>query len=218
MQQTTYKVKSINLGKIETLTFGDKTFETAIRKQAITEPAFITKLGLVEDEQAFEHHGGTEKALCLYPYDYYAFWSDLLGHLEGPALFGENLSTLGLTEKNTHIGDAFKLGEAVIQVTEPRQPCYKLAAKYGVPDMVVRMRDSGYTGFLFRVLQEGWVSPEDHLELIEQHPHHVTVSFANDVKFSKKPSKEAIETILAVDALSVTLRESLMKKLNKVDE
>ncbi|MFE7084063.1 MOSC domain-containing protein [Priestia megaterium] len=67
------------------------------------------------------------------------------------ALFGENITSIGLTEENAHVGDVFAFGEAVIPVSEPRNPCYKFAAKYKVPDMVIKMRDTGYTGFLFRV-------------------------------------------------------------------
>lgn len=212
---TTYQVKSINIGKIETLSFDNKTFETAMRKKAINQRVWLSKTGFIEDEQAYKDHGGTEKALCLYPYDHFEYWQDLLGHLKQDALFGENLSTLGLTEDNTYAGDICVLGEAVIQVTEPRQPCYKLAAKYGVTDMVARMQRSGYTGWMYRVIKEGWVSPGDNLQLYQQDARRISIAYINEVKFNKKATVEQINSILAVEALSATLRESLLKRKDK---
>ncbi|MGD7044690.1 MOSC domain-containing protein [Jeotgalibacillus proteolyticus] len=212
MEGTVYQVHSLNAGKTETLTFGSKTFDSAIRKRPVNRRVWVHKLGIEEDEQAYKDHGGTEKAICQYPYEYYGYWKDLLGFLETEALFGENLSTIGLTEENTHIGDIFALGEARLQVTEPRQPCYKLAAKYNIPDLVARMQKSGYTGFMFRVLEEGWVSPGDELILISQDEKRVTVAEVNRVKWNKKASAEEVEEILSVEALSKTLRETLSKR------
>ncbi|KIL49051.1 MOSC domain-containing protein [Jeotgalibacillus campisalis] len=212
MERIGYKVNSLNAGKIETLTFGKKTFDSAIRKQAVENPVWVHSLGITGDEQAYKDHGGTEKALCQYPYEYYDYWKDLLGHMNQQSLFGENLSTIGLTEKNTHIGDVFSLGEARLQVTEPRQPCYKLAAKYGIPDLVMRMQDSGYTGFMFRVLEEGWVSRDDELILLERDKKRISIAQVNQVKWNKKATAEEIDTILSVESLSKTLRETLIKR------
>lgn len=212
MNQQIYPVRSLNTGKIETLTYGKRTFESAIRKEAVQECIFLSKIGLAGDEQAYEHHGGEDKALCLYPYDYYPYWSDILKNFSQTALFGENITVKGLTEENAHIGDMFTYGEAVIQVSEPRNPCYKLAAKYEVPDMVVRMRDTGYTGFLFRVLKEGFISPDDNLVLLEPHPAQVPVSLINDVKFFDRFNQVKLERALSVDALSEGIRKTLLKQ------
>ncbi|WP_026567210.1 MOSC domain-containing protein [Bacillus sp. UNC41MFS5] len=207
-----YQVKSLNVGKIEILTYGNRTFESAIRKSSVQEPIFLSKTGFISDEQAYEHHGGEDKALCLYPYDYYSYWSDILNNFSHTALFGENLTVEGLKEDNAHIGDIFTFGEAVIQVSEPRNPCYKLATKYEVPDIVIRMRDTGYTGFLLRVLKEGLVTPKDDLVLLEPHPQQASVSLVNDVKFFDKFNKEKLEKVLSVDALSESLRATLIKQ------
>ncbi|MGE7601536.1 MOSC domain-containing protein [Peribacillus sp. NPDC097675] len=212
MKNQKYQVKSLNVGKIETLTYGKRTFESAIRKKSVLEPIFLSKTGFMSDEQAYEHHGGEDKALCLYPYDYYSYWSDILNNFSNIALFGENLTVEGLKEDNAHIGDIFTFGEAVIQVSEPRNPCYKLAAKYEVPNMVIRMRDTGYTGFLLRVLKEGMVTPNDDLVLLEEHPQQVSVSLVNDIKFFDRFNKEKLEKVLSVDALSENLRAILLKQ------
>ncbi|MBP2242909.1 MOSC domain-containing protein YiiM [Cytobacillus eiseniae] len=212
MKNLKYQVKSLNVGKIETLTYGNRTFESAIRKKSVKEPIFLSKTGFMSDEQAYEHHGGEDKAICLYPYDYYSYWSDILNNFSNTALFGENLTVKGLKEDNAHIGDIYTFGEAIIQVSEPRNPCYKLAAKYEVPNMVIRMRDTGYTGFLLRVLKEGMVTSNDDLELLEEHPQQVSVSLVNDVKFFDRFNKEKLEKVLSVDALSESLRAILLKQ------
>lgn len=215
MEKLSYQVKSLNIGKIEKHTYGVRSFESAIRKQSINEPVFLGKMGLKGDEQAFKDHGGEDKALCLYPYDYYEYWDGILAKMEETALFGENITVVGLTEERAHVGDIFSFGGAVIQVSEPRNPCYKLAAKYEVPDLVIRMRDTGYTGFLFRVLEEGNVRQQDDLVLLEPHAEQVPVSLVNDVKFFDKLNKEKLEKVLAVDALSSSLRSSLLKQYSK---
>ncbi|TKC18861.1 MOSC domain-containing protein [Robertmurraya kyonggiensis] len=207
-----YKVKSLNVGRIETLTYGKRTFESAIRKQSVSEPIFLSKTGLKSDEQAYEYHGGEDKALCLYSYDYYPYWKNVVHHFSETALFGENLTVEGLKEDNAHIGDIFSFGEAIIQVSEPRNPCYKLAEKYEVPDMVVRMRDTGYTGFLFRVLKEGVVSVNDDLVLLEPDAQKVSVASVNEVKFFDRFNKEKLEKVLAVKALSESIRVPLLKQ------
>ncbi|WP_407545302.1 MOSC domain-containing protein [Priestia sp. HNGD-A6] len=207
-----YKIQSLNYGQIETLTYGKRTFESAIKKTATNEPIFLSKLGLAGDEQAYKDHGGVDKALCLYPYDYYRYWNNIIKNSVETALFGENITSVGLTEENAHVGDVFTFGEAVIQVSEPRNPCYKLAAKYEVPDMVVQMRETGYTGFLFRVLQEGIVSVRDELILLEKEPHEVSISLVNDVKFKDRFNKEKLDRILQVNALSNSLKTVLLKQ------
>ncbi|WP_251551221.1 MOSC domain-containing protein [Neobacillus muris] len=212
MKNQKYQVKSLNVGKIETLTYGNRTFESAIRKKSVKEPIFLSKTGFISDEQAYEHHGGEDKAVCLYPYDYYSYWSDILNNFSNTALFGENLTVNGLKEDNAHIGNIYTFGEAIIQVSEPRNPCYKLAAKYEVPNLVIRMRDTGYTGFLLRVLKEGMVTSNDDLVLLEEHPQQVSVSLVNDVKFFDKYNKEKLEKVLSVDALSESLRTILVKQ------
>ncbi|SET05724.1 MOSC domain-containing protein YiiM [Salinibacillus kushneri] len=214
MKQKIFPLQSINVGKVETLQYGEKTLKTAMRKQPITGPAYINKVGFVADQQEFKKHGGTEKALCLYPSEHYSYWRDILQGIEvHTSLFGENLSSIGITEDNTHIGDIFKFGETVIQVTEPRTPCHKIATRYNVPDLERKMRDKGNTGFLLRVLEEGYVNPDDTLQLIETDAHEVPVSFVNHVKFFDPKNPAKIEKILAVDGLSKTLRRSLEKRI-----
>jgi MOSC domain-containing protein YiiM len=215
MKNSTFQLKSINTGTVETLSFKDKSFPSAVKKRPIQETQFINEMGFLADEQAYEGHGGVDKALCAYPYDHYEYWRDRLHNFSETALFGENLTIIGLTEDKACVGDVYAFGETRIQITEPRTPCYKLAAKYDVPDLAAKMSDTGYTGFMFRVLKEGNVSPDDELTLIEQHPKQVTISFINHVKFVDRFNKEKLEKVLAVDEISEALRSTLMKQYER---
>ncbi|STV97084.1 6-N-hydroxylaminopurine resistance protein [Klebsiella michiganensis] len=116
-------------------------------------------MGLEGDEQAEKKiHGGPDRALCHYPREHYAHWARELpqqADLFCAPAFGENLSTEGLTEKNVYIGDIFRWGEALIQVTQPRSPCFKLNYHFAVSDMAQLMQNSGKTGWLYRVVAGG---------------------------------------------------------------
>jgi len=207
-----YLVKSLNIGKIEMYTYGKKVYQSAIKKQPIEGSVYLSKVGLVGDEQAYEFHGGENKALCLYPYDYYDYWRPNFKNMVGTALFGENLTVIGLTEDKAHIGDIFSFGEAIIQISEPRNPCYKLAAKYEMPNLIKQVRNNGYTGFLLRVLKEGMVSANDRMILIEPHPQKVSVALVNDVKFQDCFNAEKVNRVLQVEELSKSLRDAIKKQ------
>ncbi len=142
MPQTTFQIKSINIGKIEQLPYGKTLISTAIRKYPVQGDIFLTKNGLLGDEQAYKDHGGLDKALCVYSYDHYAYWSKIIPSMIDDSLFGENITVYGLTEETVHVGDIFSFGEAIIQISEPRNPCYKLAKKYNVPTLPLEMQQT----------------------------------------------------------------------------
>jgi len=106
-----------------------------------------------------------------YAFDHYPAWRDALGErdvLSRPGAFGENLSTSGLTEVEVAVGDIFRAGEALIQVSQGRQPCWKLNARFGVPDMALRVQTSGRTGWYYRVIEPGFVAAGDDLILLDR--------------------------------------------------
>lgn len=208
------EIVSLNTGKPAPLMYKNKEVASAIKKLPVTDTIFLSYINFDGDEQAdLVNHGGRDKAVCVYPYEHYPYWEgELKTRLEMGA-FGENLTTKGLLETEACIGDIYRLGEAVVQISQPRQPCYKLAARYGAQDMPLRVQDTGYTGFYFRVLREGKVSWADRLILEQCHPLGVTISFANRIKYIDKENQEAIHTILAVEELSDSWRASLAKRL-----
>ena len=134
---------------------------SAIGKIQVDGELQLGDLGLNGDQQAEKKiHGGPDRALCHYPREHYADWiRDFPQQAErfcAPA-FGENLSTTGLTEQNVYIGDIFRWGEALIQVTQPRSPCFKLNFHFAINDMAQLMQNSGKTGWLYRVIAGGQV-------------------------------------------------------------
>ena len=151
---------------------GDKGALSAIGKQQISPPWEISLTGVTGDVQAdLKNHGGPEKALHHYPIEHYAYWTQLLGPapiFSRPGAFGENISTTGWTEANTHIGDIVRFGDAVLQVSQGRQPCWKLNLRFGRPDMARLVQRSGLTGWYYRVLTPGRADATDRFVLVER--------------------------------------------------
>lgn len=207
-------VQSINVGMPAQVSFGGKEISTGIHKIGVRESLYLSRLNLDGDRQAdLVHHGGVDKAVCVYPYEHYAYWETELDRSLAYGAFGENLTTEGMLEKDVCIGDIYRFGEAVVQVSQPRQPCFKLGVKYGVPELPLKVQQTGYTGYYFRVLSEGMVSTSDTLVLEERHPAKVTISFANSIMYHEKGNIDEIQRILDVQELSDSWRQTLTKRL-----
>ncbi len=141
---------------------------SGIRKQPVPvgTTLWLSLVNLAGDGQAdLSVHGGPDKAVYAYPSEHAGSWSDELGMPIGPAAFGENLSTAGPLEPDVCIGDRWQWGEAVLEVSQPRWPCFKLALHLGRPDIQKRMRANGHTGWYLRVLEPGAVTVGDDLTL-----------------------------------------------------
>ncbi len=208
------EILSINTGMPQDMMYHEKVISSGINKQPTDKPLYLTNLNLEGDGQAdLKHHGGKEKAVCVYPFEHYRYWEKQLQRSLVYGAFGENLTIQGLLESDVCIGDIFKLGEAVVQISQPRQPCFKLSAKYGLPEMPMMMQESGYTGFYFRVLEEGAVSRSKGLYRRFPHPKGITVAYANQIMHHDKHNMEAVQRILEVEELSVNWRATFLKRL-----
>lgn len=212
------EILSLNTSKPIEVQFHHKDVSTGIFKTPVDGELFLSWLNFEGDGQAdLVHHGGREKAVCVYPYEHYPFWEKQLQRTLEYGAFGENLTVRGLLEEDVCIGDMFKLGEAIVQVSQPRQPCYKLSVRYGLLDMPLKLQETGYTGFYFRVLKEGVVSRRDGLVRIFAHPKGITVSYANRIMHREKDHIEGIKKILEVDELSVNWRRTFQKRLDGIE-
>ena len=153
---------------------GEAGATSAIAKQPVAHPVAIGPLGLAGDAQAdLRVHGGHDKAVHLYAWEHYAQWQRELGNLpllQAPGAFGENLALTGLDEAGGCLGDHWRAGSAVLEVTQGRQPCWKLNLRFGVPDMSARVQNTLRAGWYCRTLQAGVVQAGDALELLER-PH-----------------------------------------------
>jgi MOSC domain-containing protein YiiM len=210
------RIESLNIGLPEKEIFYGKEIFTGICKTPASGPVNLGNLGFEGDGVGdIKHHGGRDKAVCFYSIDHYFYWEKVLGIILPAAAFGENLTISGLLEEDVCIGDVFELGTAVVQVTQPRQPCKTLAARYGRVDMVKLVVDSGRTGFYCRVLQEGVVEKDSPFMLKERDTHEITVAFANRIFHRDRKDSEGIERVLEVPALSESWRRSFQELAEK---
>ena len=155
--------------------FGPNGEQSAIDKKPVLGAVAVGIGGLNGDEHGdLVHHGGADKAVHQYPFDHYAAWiaecPELASMLAAPGAFGENLSTLGMTEKDVCIGDIYRLGSTVLQVSQTRNPCWRLNGRFGETSMARRVQDSARVGWYYRVLEPGEIAPGDRFDLIER-PH-----------------------------------------------
>ncbi|MFS0783715.1 MOSC domain-containing protein [Bacillus sp. 1P06AnD] len=212
------KMVSINIGKPLLFEYDGKAIETGIFKKPAEGPVFLGTLKFDGDGQAdLKHHGGADKAVCAYCYDHYPYWEKELQQKLELGAFGENLTVQGIQEKDVHIGDIFELGEALVQITQPRQPCHKIAKRYDRKDLALSVQNTGYTGFYLRVLKEGFASSKDELILAKKHPEAVTVEFANRLMHHDKDNQAGLERILSIEELSSSWRETFTKRLKGID-
>ncbi|AFH60033.1 MOSC domain-containing protein [Paenibacillus caseinilyticus] len=210
---------SLNIAMPAVVTYGAQSVETGIYKEAVNGPLRLGREQLEGDGQGDRvHHGGPDKAICVYAADHYPYWRDQLGKELPYGAFGENFTVTGWTEDQVHIGDIFAVGSAKVQVTQPRQPCYKLAAKHEVKDLALQVQDTGYTGYYFRVIEEGTVEARQAVQLLERHPLGISVAEANRLQYRDKRDYEGIRRLLEVEALSDSWRESFEKRLEAAQE
>lgn len=151
---------------------GEKKVPSGIAKKPVSERLLLSSTGFEGDAQGdLKRHGGVDKAVHHYPFDHYEKWVSDIGAaplLEQVGAFGENISTVGLHETNVALGDVFRLGGARVEVSQGRQPCWKLNSRFGIADMSMRVQKTGRTGWYYRVLETGYVMPGDTLTLIDR--------------------------------------------------
>jgi MOSC domain-containing protein YiiM len=172
------RVVSVNVGTPREIRAHNVTVASAIFKSPVEGRVAVRRNNLAGDRQADPTvHGGAYKAVYLYPVEHYRYWAEQLPDAELPCgAFGENLTTAGLLEEAVRIGDRFRIGSAVLQVTQPRMPCYKLAIRFARADMVKRFWRSGRSGIYFSVTEEGELGPGDAIEQVGAGPEEVTVA------------------------------------------
>ncbi|MEF8682350.1 UNVERIFIED_CONTAM: MOSC domain-containing protein [Bacillus cereus] len=210
-----YQLLSLNIGLPKEVTYGGKVVHTGINKKQVKEPVYLSFVKFNGDGQAdLIHHGGVDKAVCVYTGDHYPYWEKELNQDLVYGAFGENITVSGMSEEDVCIGDTFELGQAIVQVTQPRQLCFKLAKKYNIPKLPLYFQETGYTGFYFRVLKEGWVSSVDTLKRLQSDPKGVSVAFANRIMHKEKQNIEGVKRILEVNALSNSWRKSFEKRIS----
>lgn len=212
---TSYRLRSLRTGRVAPL--GPRGVASGITKQLLDRPVVLTMTGLAGDEQGdTRHHGGIEKAVHHYPFDHYDAWiADIGAHplLAGPGAFGENLSTDELTEADVAVGDVFSLGSAIMEVSQGRQPCWRLNERFDDRTMARRVQATGRTGWYYRVLASGVVAPTDTLELISRHSPQWTIHRIWRVLYEDTMNREELEGICKLPKLSESWRNLAARRL-----
>ena len=209
------KIISLNVGKPRTVLQGDQEVKTSIFKSPMQGPLLLRRLNLDGDVQSnLELHGGRNKAVYAYASEHYEFWRNEFPEQELPwGMFGENLTTEGLTEENACIGDQFRAGEAVVKVTQPRMPCFKLGIRFGRPDMVKRFLASWRSGIYFSVVEEGMIDAGDAIEKIHEDEHRISIADINRAYVDTRNNEPLLRRIVNLGILPQGLHAEFAEEL-----
>jgi MOSC domain-containing protein YiiM len=209
------KVISVNVGLPREVAWQGQTVITAIFKRPVEHAVALRRLNLEGDQQAdLQVHGGPYKAVYAYPSEHYEFWRQELPGMELPwGAFGENFTSEGLLEDAVCIGDRFRVGTAVVAVTQPRMPCYKLGIRFGRRDIIKRFLASRRTGFYFSVEQEGEVRARDAMELLAAESSRVSVAEIVNLYVAESPEPELLQRAAGLAALPANWRDYFLRQL-----
>jgi len=209
---------SVNVGLPRVVMSNGDPVSTGIFKEPVAGGVMLRTLNLDGDRQAdLSVHGGPSKAVYAYPSEHYDYWKrELPGMALSWGMFGENFTSAGLFESELNIGDKFRVGSAVVMVTEPRMPCYKLGIKFGRSDIVKRFLASERTGFYFAVLQEGEVGAGDPIELMEKSERSVRVNDITQLYTREKRNVELLRRAIEVEALPESWKSYFQHRLEKL--
>ena len=212
------KLISVNVGLPRVVMSNGDPVSTGIFKEPVAGRVMLRTLNLDGDGQAdLSVHGGPSKAVYIYPSEHYDYWKHELPEMKLPwGMFGENFTTTGLFESELNIGDKFRVGSAIVMVTEPRMPCYKLGIKFGRSDIVKRFLASERTGFYFAVLQEGEVGAGDPIELMEKSERSVRVNDITQLYTREKRNVELLRRAIEVEALPESWKSYFQHRLEKL--
>ncbi len=203
------RVVSVNVGRPKRMPHGGRSVRTSIYKTPVAGRIAVRFHNLDGDSPGDPAlHGGRDKAVYAYPSEHYAYWRETLGRDLEWSAFGENLTIAGLVEPDVCIGDHFRIGSAVLCVTQPRLPCYKLATKLERRDMARLFEESGRSGFYMSVVEEGELAAGDAIERVRESDHGVTVLEVNRLHRPPAPL-DLLERALAVPELSGATRREL---------
>ena len=216
--KTETKLISVNVGLPRIVMNNGEPVTTGIFKEPVAGRVMLRALNLDGDGQAdLSVHGGLSKAAYAYPSEHYQYWRQEFPEMKLPwGMFGENFTTTGLFESELNIGDKFQVGSAIVMVTEPRLPCYKLGIKFGRTDIIKRFLASERTGFYFAVLREGEVGAGDQIELIERSQGSVSVNQIVQLYAREKHNSGLLRRAIATEALPESWKSYFQHRLEKL--
>jgi len=212
------KLLSVNVSLAKEIPYRGRTVTTGIFKEPVNSRVMLRALNLDGDQQAdLKGHGGIYKAVYVYSIENYDYWKRELGRTDfAPAAqFGENFTVEGMRDDDVHVGDVFRVGGALVEVTQPRVPCFKLGIKMGAPQFVRTFLNSCWVGFYLRVLEEGEVGAGDLFERTKMDPERLTIRKMCHLLYFDPGNVDGAQQALRIAALSPGWRGSFEAQLSK---
>lgn len=209
-------VISTNIGEKVSINHNGKVIQTGIYKYPVNTSIYLGKTDVVNDYVVDRrYHGGVDKACYLYPSENYKFWKEQYPDLKMEwGMFGENLTTQGLFENTVRIGSTYQIGDVVIQVTQPRQPCYKLGIRFNDAKVVKMFSNSPYSGIYVRVLNEGYIKAGDSINLIEENDKSLSLVEVFALLMKRNSDTEMFQKALDDKYIAESAKRDLLKILN----
>ena len=213
------RVVSLNVGRPRIVDWKGTQVSTGIFKSPVEGRIALKRLNLDGDRQAdLSVHGGPYKAVYAYPAEHYPYWRESLPSSELTwGAFGENLTTDGLLEDALHVGDQLGIGSALLLVTQPRVPCYKITVRFDRDDMIKRFIASNTSGFYLSVLEEGQLAAGDKIEVVHRDPAGVSVADINHLYYRTDHSQDLLNRAVNLQALPDSWRNYLRKRAGWTD-
>ncbi|WP_375723686.1 MOSC domain-containing protein [Arcobacter sp. KX21116] len=216
MNKILSKIISLKVGKAKELKNKEKVMQSAINKTTVDE-AYLTDIGFNGDDQFNKkYHGGPNKAVLFYSSLTYEKVNEVLNiNLDYKEIspLGENILVSDIAEDDICVGDILKLGEAIVQVTQPREPCNVLSINTKNKEMLKTVMKYGYTGWYAKVLEEGVVKQTDNVELVERLFPNLTILKLNKAKSNPKDNLDFIQESISCEVLGAPFKEALAKHL-----
>ena len=211
------KLLSVNVSQPKEVSYNGKHIKTGIFKEPVSGRTMMRRLNIDGDGQGdLSVHGGIHKAVYVYPIEHYDHWKRALGRDDLTyGKFGENLTVEGMLEETVHIGDVFRIGDALVEVSQPRVPCFKLGMKMRDPQIVKPFLESERVGFYVRVLKEGEVGAGDAIERIKVGEGQMTVKEIVHLRHFDDTNAAAVEKAANLPALTPSWRDSFEEILVK---
>ncbi len=209
------QVLSTNIGNLTKINWNGKELSTGIFKYPTSSPLVLEIEKVANDSIADRKvHGGIYKACYLFSAEHYPYWKNRYPDLDWNwGMFGENLSVSGMDESEIRIGDIYKIGSALVQISQPREPCFKLGIRFGTQQILKEFIDYGFPGTYVKILEEGQVSSGDKLILIEPSDNLLTVQQFFKLLYTKEKDEKILRLAIENLALPEYKRERLKKYL-----
>lgn len=211
------KIISTNIAKPTTFIWNGKEEKTGIYKKPIDKPIYLTRNDVVNDEISNRlNHGGFYKACYLFSSEQYPYWQNLYPDLEWSwGMFGENLTVSGFDERKVYLGEIYKLGEALVQVSQYREPCYKLGHKFGTQKVLKQFIKHGFGGTYLSILEEGYVNVGDEFTLVERPDPSISVADLFHLVHAKEKNQDLLKIAVESKAIPRKKRVLLSSYLNE---